>query len=136
MTQRQPRLHDRGFLAYLRKQRCCCCYGHPPVEAAHIRMGSPSRGKSMTGMQEKPSDKWAVPLCDLCHRLSNYSVHGMGEAAFWKSEGMDPFVIAEFNYRSYGGTGGKPAPTPKIKPRKPRHLRAKIQSRNTLRKAT
>src|SRR5436189_268351 len=56
------RLHDDGFLAYLRTLPCCCgCNRAAPSEAAHIRIGFFAMGK-------KPDDCNAVPLNAWCHR--------------------------------------------------------------------
>jgi hypothetical protein len=41
-------------------------------------------------MAEKPSDKWALPLCNRHHREQ----HSMNELEFWKSHGIDPFMLA------------------------------------------
>jgi hypothetical protein len=41
-------------------------------------------------MQEKSSDKWALPLCNKHHREQ----HTMNEMAFWKQYGLDPFMLA------------------------------------------
>jgi hypothetical protein len=53
-------------------------------------MASLENGKLHTGMSEKSSDKWAVPLCNRHHREQ----HTMNEMAFWKKHGIDPFMLA------------------------------------------
>lgn len=123
LRQRQPRLLDPGFLAFLRLQRCCCCGKYPPVEAAHIRIGLFAKGM-------KPHDKHAVPLCGWCHRQSPYAQHAMNETEFWARWGLDPFDIAAKFYAEYGGDGGTPKKRRTIiRPRLPKERRAKIQSR-------
>lgn len=93
------RQRDNGFLAYLRRQPCACC-GYPaPSDAAHIRMASPERGKLPTGMQVKPSDRFAVPLNRVCHETQ----HSMSEARFWSMRDRDPFAIADRLYAEYQG---------------------------------
>jgi len=92
--QREPRERAPAFLAFIRTQRCCVCLCNPPVEAAHIRMAASWLGKRATGMQEKPSDRWAVPLCRRDHREGPESQHAMAEADFWRINGIDPFRIA------------------------------------------
>jgi hypothetical protein len=95
-------------------------------------MGNLEMGKPPTGMGEKPSDFWAVPLCAWCHRLDTKSQHNMGsEEAFWQRPSVDinPFALAIKLYREYGGQGGNARPPRKIKPRKPKAERQKIQSR-------
>lgn len=91
------RERDNGYLAFLRRQPCACC-GHPaPSDAAHIRMASLERGKLPTGMQVKPSDRFAVPLNRACHSVQ----HSMSEARFWSERGLDPFAIADRLYADY-----------------------------------
>ena len=114
----RPRLHDDGFLAFLRKLPCACGCGRPsPSDPAHIRIG-------FFAMQKKPDDRFAVPLNRWCHDLQ----HG-NEKEFWQSRGMDPFEIAARLYAEYGGTGGKPKKKRAPKPRKPKAQRSKIKSR-------
>lgn len=91
------RVRDTGYLAFLRRQPCACCGLAAPSDAAHIRMASPERGKLPTGMQVKPSDRFAVPLNRACHSLQ----HSGSEARFWSSRGLDPFAIADRLYAEY-----------------------------------
>lgn len=134
LRQRRPRLLDPGFLTFVRMKKCTFC-GARPSQAAHIRMGCPSRGKeSLTGMQRKPDDKWAVPLCQWCHLDGPESQHKIGEERFWKIAETNPFVVAEELYAEYGGDGGCLRKPRQIKPRPPKEKRAKIRSRNDLRK--
>lgn len=123
VRQRQPRLYDPGYLAFLRKKPCCCgCGRAAPSEAAHIRIG-------LFAGQMKPHDKHAVPLNAWCHRLAPDNQHN-GEAAFWERCGKDPFELAAAFYDEYGGTGGKPRkPRTTIKPRLPKERRQKIPGR-------
>jgi len=125
INQRSARLHDPGYLAWLRKRHCLTCGKPSPVDAAHIRMACVEIGKSHTGMAEKPHDFWSVPLCRACHTTQ----HECGEFNFWKGVGIDPFIEAIRLYNEYGGTGGKPKSRKPVKPRKPPEKRAKIKSR-------
>lgn len=124
VKQREPRQRDPGYLAWLRVRPCVTC-GSPRCDAAHIRSGSLEHNKPPTGMGEKPSDRWSVNLCRSCHNLQ----HGQNELEWWKSRGIDPFELAISLYKKYGGTGGHARAPRKIKPRKPKELRQKIQSR-------
>jgi hypothetical protein len=95
MIERDPRQHDDEYLAYIRQQRCCICGDDTSVEAAHLRVGSIGDGKRHTGMAEKSSDKWALPLCGRHHREQ----HDYGnEKAWWLSYGIDPIALA-MHYR-------------------------------------
>jgi hypothetical protein len=93
--QREPRQHDDDYLAYIRTLPCCICGDDVSVEAAHLRVGSIGDGKRDTGMMEKSSDKWALPLCGRHHKQQ----HTMNEREFWASYGIDPFALA-MHYRA------------------------------------
>ena len=93
------RERDTGYLAFLRRQPCVCCGAPAPSDAAHIRMGNRERGKMPTGMQVKPSDRFAVPLNRTCHTVQ----HSGSEARFWQERGLDPFAIADRLYAEYQG---------------------------------
>ena len=94
LRQRDPRQENKAFLAFVRSKPCCACGASPPVQAAHLRQGCPERGKRPTGIGERPSDSWAVPLCALCHLTGREALHKLGEQRFWKRIGKDPFQIA------------------------------------------
>lgn len=106
LRQRQPRVTDKGFISSLHEQKCCVC-GRSPVQAAHIRMGCPERGKRHIGMGEKPDDRWAVPLCAGCHLDDRQAQHKGGERQFWERVGIDPFAVAERLYSEFKGGGPK-----------------------------
>lgn len=119
MRQREPRLYDNGFLRFLRSKPCCICWTVGETEAAHIRIG-------LFAGQMKPHDKHATPLCAWHHCRQ----HSMNEENFWEEVGLDPFDVAATMYAEYGGTGGKPRAPRKLKPRKPKHQRAKIKGKS------
>lgn len=95
------RVRDNGYLAWLRRQPCVigarvrtfACEG--PIEACHIRMHKP--GERPTGMQRKPDDARATPMCRLHHRLQ----HSMNEREFWANARLDPFDTAAALYIRY-----------------------------------
>ena len=137
MTQRQPRLLDPGYLAWLRKQPCACgCGRSAPSDAAHIRYGSVHYDKPPTGMGQKPDDKWALPLNHSCHMRQ----HAYGdEKGWWHAHGYEPLLIVQGYWHHYRAEnpGANPPYVRKlrsIKPRKPREQRAKIRGRNNLRR--
>ena len=90
LRQRQPRERDEKHLDYIRSLPCCICKDNTSTEAAHIRTASLDHGKRGAGMQEKSSDKWALPLCGKHHREQ----HSMNEMKFWAKYGIDPFMLA------------------------------------------
>lgn len=91
------RVRDNGYLQFIRRQPCTCCKAAAPNDAAHLRMASPRHGKQSTGMQVKPSDRFAVPLCRTCHTTQ----HAGSEARFWAERGLDPFEVADALFASY-----------------------------------
>jgi len=119
VRQREPRLYDAGFLKFLKQKPCCICGKVGETEAAHIRIG-------LFAGQMKPHDKYATPLCIWHHRRQ----HTMNEENFWEEVGFDPFDVAEKLYAEYDGDGGKPRASRKVRPRKPKHQRAKIKGRS------
>lgn len=126
LRQRQPRLLDPKYLAFLRLKPCCICGRHAPgTEAAHIRIGLLAKGM-------KPHDKHAVPMCGWCHRDGPSAQHKMNESEFWQLWEIDPFELAAKLYAEYGGDGGKPKRKRTIiRPRLPKEKRATIRSAKT-----
>jgi hypothetical protein len=96
------RVREPGFLAYLRRLPCVaglvggCCEG--PVEAAHIRFSDAAAGRINSGMQCKPSDRWATPLCRHHHQ---HDQHTRSERAFWEGLGIEPGALSTALYEAY-----------------------------------
>lgn len=122
LRQRQPRLLDPGFLAFLRRKPCTCCGRAPPSHAAHIRIGLFAKGM-------KPHDKHAVPMCSWCHLDGPEAQHKMNETEFWEMWQIDPFDVAAKLYAEYGGAGGQVRGPRAVKTRPPKAQRQKIKSR-------
>jgi len=87
---KRPRVKSDGHLDFIRSLPCCVCGNDIQTEAAHIRTGDLFYGKRPTGMGEKSSDRWAVPLCGAHHREQ----HNGNERAFWKHHDLNPFLLA------------------------------------------
>jgi hypothetical protein len=87
---RCTRQHARSHLAWLKTLPCLISGTRKDVEAAHIRYAEPVYGKRLTGMGEKPSDRYAVPLSRLFHDEQ----HRGNERAFWAHHGIDPLFVA------------------------------------------
>src|SRR4029077_14956625 len=100
MRQRQPRMTNPKYLAWLRLQRCACgCLRGPPCEAAHIRAASSFHNKRHVGLGEKPDDMWAVPLTHACHMAQHD--HG-SEVDWWVNvKQKDPFELAAHYYSRF-----------------------------------
>lgn len=97
LRQRQPRLKDEKHLRFLRLLDCIIC-GSPHTEAAHVRYAAPEYGKRETGKQEKPDDKWCLPLCSHHHR----DQHAHSEEAWWNDMGINPLAACIELYDASG----------------------------------
>lgn len=101
LGQRRPREPNKAFLAFVRSKPCCVCGAHPPVQAAHLRGANAMRGKRSTGMGERPSDRWTVPLCPACHLDGSGALHKVGEQRFFANAGLDAFAISDELWREF-----------------------------------
>jgi hypothetical protein len=91
---------DPAYLALVRQCPCLHC-GMEPSEAAHVRYASAAHGKA-SGLNKKPSDKWALPLCAQDHRLARDAQHTRGEQEFWHALDINPLVTCEALYAVAG----------------------------------
>ena len=115
LRQRQPRIEDPAYLAYVRTLPCQICRRPGGSDPAHLRTGAPQYGKPPTGMGEKPSDCWVLPLC----RTHHDDQHRGNELAWWARQGIpDPFALAIQLYAS------RPVLT---RPRLPRIKRTRLR---------
>lgn len=130
LRQRQPRIEDPVWLAIVRKMPCTVCHRPGTSDPAHLRTAAPQYGKKPTGMQEKPSDCWVLPLC----RMHHDEQHRGNELAFWLRYSIpDPFAVAIALYAK------RPAKAPqrerrtilKTRARKPKSERKAIPARVT-----
>jgi hypothetical protein len=90
MRLKHAREHNDRHLDFIRGLPCAVCGNPLATEAAHLRAGNLKYGKLPAGMQEKSSDKWALPLCSGHHREQ----HKVNEQQFWKACGINPWVLA------------------------------------------
>lgn len=90
---KKPRREDSAHLKFIRELPCLVS-GEFPVHAAHIRYKAPEHGKRETGMQEKPDDRWTVPLAARLHTDGHEAQHKAGERAWWAERGIDPCSVA------------------------------------------
>lgn len=95
--QRQPRVEEPAYLAWLRLQPCCvgplmqdACQGR--TDPAHIRFSDYSAGRINPGKAAKSDDKWCLPVC----RKHHDAQHAYGnERRWWSAEvGADPTKLA------------------------------------------
>ncbi len=85
---------DANYLELVRQCPCLYCGQDPAGEAAHVRMASAAFGKS-SGLQKKPDDCWALPLCADDHRNAKHAQHNQSEQAFWEGLGINPLIVCE-----------------------------------------
>lgn len=104
LRQREPRVECPPFLAFLRLRPCRACGAPAPSQAAHLRGADLIFRKRETGGGEKPSDRWAIPLCALCHLDGPEALHKIGEKRFFARAGFDPFACAANLYDEFLGT--------------------------------
>lgn len=100
LRQKQPRIKESKYLAWLRKQSCACgCGRAAPSDAAHLRAGSIKYKKEYPGLGAKPSDCWAMPLNRACHLRQ----HAFGdEILWWSKHGVpDPWGRSMRYYAAY-----------------------------------
>ncbi len=100
MRTKDPRQKDAGHLDFLRRLSCVICGDNTSTEAAHIRFTEPKVAKDNPGMQQKPHDKYAVPLCGTHHREQ----HTGNERAWWNGREIDPHYLALALYSVSGDT--------------------------------
>jgi hypothetical protein len=91
---------DRNYLILVRSLPCLKC-GMEPSEATHVRFASAAFGKA-SGMQKRPPDKFAVPLCSGCHRLAKDAQHKGSERAFWEQIDINPLAVASLLWDARG----------------------------------
>ena len=99
LRQRNPRVREPKYLAWLRLQGCACgCKSPPPSDAAHLRSASLKHHKEITGLGTKPSDQWALPLRHDHHMAQ----HAFGdEILWWGMHGIRPHELALRYYCRY-----------------------------------
>ena len=90
---RKPRVRDAEHLDAIRQCSCVKCGLDHGCEAAHIRITRV--GKPISGIGNKPDDKFTTSLCHDCH----LEQHRVGEVPFWNEIGIDPLRLAEALYR-------------------------------------
>lgn len=88
----KPSRKAPGHLDDIRKLPCLL--SGRPAEAAHIRYADAKHGKPITGMQQKPHDKYTVPLCPELHRLLKGCQHDSDEREWWVQFWIDPVAVA------------------------------------------
>jgi hypothetical protein len=91
---RRPRVKNHKHLDFIRSLPCVICHKAGISEAAHIRFSEIRHGKRAVGAGEKPDDRWVLPLCAEHHREQ----HSTSESLWWKTQGIDPHVVAALLY--------------------------------------
>jgi len=78
------------YKKYVRSLPCIVC-GYPCSEPHHVRSAS----NAGTGV--KPSDLWAVPLCQLHHA----EFHHYGKETFYSRHGLDIYKVLFETIKGY-----------------------------------
>lgn len=99
-AKKRPRVKKESHLSWVRTLPGLTDGVWGSTEAAHVRMGSLAHGKRKSGLQEKPDDRWTVPLSREVHRRQ----HSMGEEAFWYDLDIDPLTVASLLWSASGDT--------------------------------
>lgn len=91
---RTPRMQNRKHLDFIKTLPCvCCAVEGKNIQAddpMHIWGGSLLHGKEPAAKGMKSDDRWVLPGC----RPHHNEQHQMEEAAFWRSYGIDYFMLA------------------------------------------
>lgn len=87
---RRPRQTKASHLEWIRTLPCLVTGIRFEIDAAHIRYADHRFAKRMVGLQEKPDDRWVVPLTREEHKIQ----HSMNERGFWIVRGIDPTIVA------------------------------------------
>lgn len=82
---------DEGYLELVRACPCLMCGMDPCGEAAHVRFASAAFGKA-SGLQKRPPDRFALPVCGDDHRTARHAQHNRNEQEFWASLGINSLV--------------------------------------------
>lgn len=127
MNSRQPREENPAYLAYVRTLPCLVCARPGPNDPAHLRSAARQYGKRLTGMGEKPDDKWVLPLC----RTHHEDQHRNNELRWWARMGFpDPFAVALALYVScpvpHRPTVRRLSSKRQVSPRKPPEARKPV----------
>lgn len=90
LRQRQPRVKDKQYIAWLHELPCVVT-GRvgDGVQAAHVRYADVRYGKRWSGKAEKPDDVWCLPVWHGEHARQ----HSMNENAYWAGLGKDPLAL-------------------------------------------
>lgn len=93
--------NDRAYLEQVRDCPCLMCGLDPCGEAAHVRFASAAYGKA-SGLNKKPPDKFALPVCGDDHRVAKHAQHNRNEQEFWASLGINALLTCEKLYAQRG----------------------------------
>ena len=115
MLTRSPRQIDKLYLETVRRLPCVICGfwdEEYPCHAAHIRYADDHACKPITGMGQKPDDRWTLPLCPdrFDHKGCHMRQHSYGdERAWWREQRLDPIRICQELWDAYnaGPTKGR-----------------------------
>lgn len=94
-----------SYLDFIRNLPCAVS-GRSPVEAAHLSTANPPLGHYGRAKGSKAPDRWALPLSPDAHR----DQHRMNELGFWRSNGVDPHILALTLFGLWSDLGDEAVP--------------------------
>ncbi len=96
-NQRQPRVVNKAYKGLIAGLPSIIS-GMGPCEVCHVRYADANHQKRNTGMQEKPSDIWCLPLTTEEHRVGTNAQHNANERQWWADQGIDPLQACKDLY--------------------------------------
>ena len=95
------RKRNKSHMAFIACLPCVTC-GSSPVEVAHVRFADTKWNKPITGLGQKPHDRWTIPLCHTCHRTGTDAQHRANEREWWSDKGIDVLWLCDALWRNAG----------------------------------
>lgn len=90
---RTPRVKNDRHRQFIKQLPCICCLVEgleiQADDPMHLRDGSRLHGKEPAGAGQTSDDRWTLPGC-----RPHHNAEGGNEGAFWRSFGIDPFLLA------------------------------------------
>jgi len=98
--QRQPRIMIKAYKAMIATLPSLIS-GEGPCEVCHVRYADAVHLKRETGMGEKPTDIYCVPLKRTEHREGKNAQHSTNERMWWEEQRIDPLQVCKDLYTAY-----------------------------------
>jgi hypothetical protein len=83
---------------FIRSLPCCICGNNIETQWCHVRYADAGAEKPITGIGNRASPKWTLPLCNRHHEEQ----HKGGERAFWLKHRIDPIWVCLALWKASG----------------------------------